>query len=49
MPWTTNQQYGGIFCDTQKAFNCINHDILLPTMGVYSTAGREENTTQTLS
>jgi len=26
---------GGLFCDLQKAFDCINYDILLPEMKFY--------------
>jgi len=30
---------GGLFCDLQKAFNCINYDILLSKMKFYGILG----------
>jgi len=30
---------GGIFCNVQKAFNCVNHNILLTTLEFYGITG----------
>jgi hypothetical protein len=33
----------GIFCDIEKAFDCVNHDILLQKMELYGISGINKN------
>ena len=33
---------GGIFRDPEKAFNCVNHDILLSELGTYGITGKDK-------
>jgi len=38
-----NEMVGGIFCDLHKAFNCINHIVLLEKVKLYGVLGKFYN------
>jgi hypothetical protein len=40
------QLVGGIFCDLEKAFHCVNHDILLSKLKFYGISDKDLQTYQ---
>jgi hypothetical protein len=46
MAVNNNQRVGGIFCDLQKAFDCVNHKILLDKLQFYGIDGKLKTSTE---
>jgi hypothetical protein len=42
----TKQIVEGIFCDLTKAFNCVNHDILITKIENYGIIGKDKELSQ---
>ena len=40
MAMNNNQIVGGVFCDLQKAFDCVNHKTLLDKLQFYGIDGK---------
>jgi hypothetical protein len=40
---SSKQMVGGIFCDLQKAFDCVNHGVLLEKLKFYGVTGKFYN------
>jgi hypothetical protein len=43
----SKQLVGGLFCDLHKAFDCINHDVLLEKLKFYGVSGKFYNLVKT--
>jgi hypothetical protein len=41
-----NKLLVGVFCDLQKAFDCVDHDLLLSKMHLYGISGKGHNLIQ---